>query len=128
MRPTFVRRFAGRLANGQFDIGAKTYCLATNDHPSHLHGGVQGFDRRLWDARFDQQNAVIEFTYVSPAGDQSYPGTLTTVVRYTLTDNNELRIEYEAKSDAPNHADFPNVILKPDERYRETTVFAFKAF
>jgi aldose 1-epimerase len=95
-----IGRFAGRIANGQFSIGTASYELTANSPPNHLHGGSHGFDRALWDARYDPQNGVIEFTHVSPAGDQGYPGTLTALVRYSLTNNNELRVDYEAETDA----------------------------
>lgn len=104
-----VGRYANRIANGEFKLEGKTYSLPKNDGPNSLHGGTRGFDKVVWTAK-PLANGV-EFTYVSPDGDQGYPGKLTTTVRYTLA-KNVLRIEYNATTDKPtvinlsNHAYF----------------------
>lgn len=99
-----VGRFGNRIANGKFSLDGKEYTLATNNEPGgipcHLHGGVKGFDKVLWSGTVKGENAV-EFTYVSPDGEEGYPGTLTSKVTYTLTDDNELKWEAEATTDAP---------------------------
>lgn len=104
-----VGRYANRIAKGEFTLEGKTYSLPKNDGPNSLHGGTRGFDKVVWTAK-PLANGV-ELTYVSPDGDQGYPGKLTTTVRYTLA-RNALRIEYKATTDKPtvvnlsNHAYF----------------------
>ncbi len=99
-----VGRFGNRIAAGKFTLDGQEYTLATNNEPGgipcHLHGGVQGFDKRLWSGEVVGDNAV-RFTYVSEDGEEGYPGTLTAKVTYTLTDDNELKWEAEATTDAP---------------------------
>jgi len=93
-----VGRYANRIAEGRFTLNGKTYDLATNNGPNHLHGGSVGFDKRVWAARpfVDEHGTGIEFSYTSPDGEEGYPGTLDTTVRYTLTDDNQLIVYYEA--------------------------------
>lgn len=99
-----VGRFANRIAHGKFTLDGKEYQLATNNHPGdipcHLHGGDKGFDKVLWTGKPLGKNAV-EFTYVSKAGEEGYPGTLTAHITYTLTSENELIWEAKATTDAP---------------------------
>jgi aldose 1-epimerase len=99
-----VGRFGNRIAHGKFTLDGKEYTLATNNDPggipAHLHGGVKGFDKVLWSGEVVGDNAV-RFTYVSKDGEEGYPGTLTAKVTYTLTDDNELKWEAEATTDAP---------------------------
>lgn len=99
-------RVANRIANGKFNLDGKTYTLATNRAPNHLHGGVRGFDKRVWIST-PRANGV-EFTYESRDGEEGYPGTLEVSVLYTLTDANELRIEYTARTDRPTPVNFTN--------------------
>lgn len=93
-----VGRYANRIAGGRFTLNGKTYDLATNNGPNHLHGGTVGFDQRVWAARpfVGEHGAGIELSYTSPDGEEGYPGTLDTTVRYTLTDDNQLIVYYEA--------------------------------
>ena len=99
-----VGRFGNRIAHGKFTLDGNEYTLATNNEPGgipcHLHGGVKGFDKVLWSGKPTDSNGV-EFTYVSKDGEEGYPGTLTAKVTYTLTDDNELKWEAEATTDAP---------------------------
>ena len=96
-----VGRYGNRIAKGQFTLDGKTYQLATNNGPNHLHGGVKGFDKVVWEAEpFDRDGrSGIVFTHVSADGDEGYPGTLSARVTYTLTPANELTVEYSATSD-----------------------------
>jgi aldose 1-epimerase len=91
-----VGRYANRIARAKFVLDGKTFNVPQNDGPNSLHGGNRGFDKVVWTAK-PLANGV-EFTYVSKDGDQGYPGTLTTTVRYTLS-KNVLRIEYTATTD-----------------------------
>ena len=94
-------RYANRIAKGKFTLDGADYQLATNNDPNHLHGGDKGFDKRVWDARpLDTANgASVEFSYISKDGEEGYPGNLKSVVVYTLTDENELIVDYKATTD-----------------------------
>jgi|KBSMisStaDraftv2_1062788.scaffolds.fasta_scaffold263055_1 aldose 1-epimerase len=96
-----VGRYANRIANGKFTLDGKEYTLATNNRPNHLHGGTKGFDKQVWDAKVGDaaREASVSFTYRSIDGEEGYPGTVNTVVSYTLTDKNELIVEYRATTD-----------------------------
>jgi len=96
-----VGRYANRIANGKFKLYGKEYTLAVNNGPNHLHGGIKGFNKVIWNGKkikTDKSSSVV-FKYLSPAGDQNYPGNLDVTVTYTLTDDNELRISYKATTD-----------------------------
>jgi aldose 1-epimerase len=99
-----VGRFGNRIANGKFTLDGKEYTLATNNDPGgipcHLHGGIKGFDKVLWSGKPVGENGV-EFTYVSKDGEEGYPGNLTINVTYSLNDDNELKWEAKATTDAP---------------------------
>jgi aldose 1-epimerase len=96
-----VGRYGNRIAQGTFTLKGKTYRLARNDGDNHLHGGVVGFDKVLWDAQpFDQGDAAgLKLVYTSPDGDEGYPGALATTVTYTLGEDDSLRIDYRATTD-----------------------------
>jgi aldose 1-epimerase len=96
-------RYANRIAAGRFEIDGVPFQLAVNNPPNHLHGGVKGFDKVVWqgEPRLDEQSGGVRFTYISPDGDQGYPGELTTHVTYLLNNDNELSIEYEATTTKP---------------------------
>jgi aldose 1-epimerase len=104
MNPFFgsiVGRYANRIADGKFSLDSQTYQLATNNGKNHLHGGLKGFDKVLWQGKIlsDQNNPAIELRYLSKDGEENYPGNLQVVVTYTLTEENALKIEYRATTD-----------------------------
>ena len=90
-----IGRYGNRIANGKFELNGKTYTLATNDGDNHLHGGKVGFDDVLWEPKMTDEG-VLELHYVSEDMEEGYPGELDVTVTYTLTDQNELKIDYEA--------------------------------
>jgi len=96
-------RVANRIAAGRFDLDGKGHQLATNNGPNHLHGGLVGFDKKLWQGtpRTSEKGPAVDFTMVSPAGDEGYPGKLVVKATYTLTPDGELWVEMAATSDAP---------------------------
>jgi len=102
-----VGRVANRIAAGTFVLEGKTYTLATNDAPNHLHGGLKGFDKKVWKAE-SLNGAAVKFYYISPDGEEGYPGTLSATVTMALTDANELRLDYEATTDAPTPVNLTN--------------------
>lgn len=98
---TVPGRYANRIAKARFTLNGQEYKLFANNGENSLHGGRKGFDKYVWKAReVTAKNGVaLELTHTSPDGDEGYPGTLTATVVYTLTNNNELRIDYSATSD-----------------------------
>ena len=96
-----VGRYGNRIAKGQFAIGGKTYKLVTNNGPNHLHGGNRGFDKVYWDmsTKNSPQGSSVVFTRLSPDGEEGYPGNLRATVTYTLTEKNELVVDYRATTD-----------------------------
>ncbi len=106
-----IGRYANRIANGKFKLDNRTYRLSVNNGPNTLHGGRNGFQNRTWNAIPSGDNAIT-FFYTAVDGEEGFPGTLHARVTYTLTDNNELTLMYEAATDKPtvvnltNHAFF----------------------
>lgn len=97
-----VGRYANRIANGRFALNGKAYKLARNNGENSLHGGLKGFDKVAWSARevSDVDTVGLELKYTSKDGEEGFPGNLSVRVLYTLTENNELKIEYDAAADA----------------------------
>ncbi|MBN2214800.1 MAG: galactose mutarotase [Bacteroidales bacterium] len=106
-----IGRYGNRIARGKFTLNAKEYSLAINNAPNSLHGGNVGFDHAVWNVERSTKDSLI-LTYLSPDGEEGYPGNLSVKVIYSLNDSNELKIDYQAETDAPtvvnltNHAYF----------------------
>jgi aldose 1-epimerase len=96
-----VGRYANRLAGGTFTLNGKQYHVPLNDGPNALHGGTQGFDKRVWEAQdsSDLSGEHLHLHYLSKDGEEGFPGDLNADVTYTLDDKNELQIHYEATTD-----------------------------
>ncbi|MFE6160986.1 aldose epimerase family protein [Streptomyces sp. NPDC056486] len=101
-----VGRYANRIAGGEFALDGRTYSLARNNDPNALHGGRAGFDKRVWEAT--EVGHGVRLTRVSPDGEEGYPGRLALSVTYTLGETGELRIAYEATTDAPTVVNLTN--------------------
>lgn len=96
-----VGRYGNRIAGGQFRIGEKTYTLATNNGPNHLHGGIIGFDKVVWQATpgTNAEQPELTLSYRAKDGEEGYPGNLRVTVVYSLTKENRLVVDYEAMTD-----------------------------
>ena len=97
-----IGRYANRIAKAKFTLKGVEYKLAANNGPNHLHGGIKGFDKAVWNAEqthADDDNVSLILTYLSKDGEEGYPGNLSSTVIYTLTNDNELKISYEAETD-----------------------------
>ncbi len=101
-RPYFgavVGRVGNRIANGQFTLEGETFTLAQNNGPNHLHGGTIGFDKVVWHATFEPTKNKLQLSYLAKDKEEGYPGNLEVVVTYTLTQDNEIVVEYRAVTD-----------------------------
>ncbi|MFM8829432.1 MAG: aldose epimerase family protein [Spartobacteria bacterium] len=98
---TLVGRVAGRISGAKFELDGREYPLAANDAPNHLHGGLKGFDKQLWqaEAAANAEEASLRLSYLSPDGEEGYPGNVRVMVTYAVTQKNELVIRYEAETD-----------------------------
>lgn len=105
-----VGRYANRIGGAKFELDGKTYQLTANNGKNQLHGGAKGFDAVVWDAKeVKTDNAVgLQFTYTSKDGEEGYPGELKAKATYLLTNDNELRIDYEATTDKPTVVNLTN--------------------
>jgi len=106
-----VGRYANRIAKGRFTLDGKAYQLAINDGPNALHGGRKGFDKQLWTiakVTSGRDSASVTFTRISPDGEEGYPGTMQVSATFTLTEGNELRVDYRATTDKPTIANITN--------------------
>jgi aldose 1-epimerase len=98
---TIVGRVANRIAKGRFTLDGKTYTLATNNGPNHLHGGLKAFDRMVWEGEGmrTEDGPAVKLTYFSKDGEEGYPGNLKATVVYTLTHDNALKVKMWAETD-----------------------------
>ena len=106
-----VGRYANRIAKGHFELDGRSYQLATNDGPNALHGGVKGFDKHLWTiARVQSgpQSASVTLVRTSSDGEEGYPGTMQISATFTLTESNELQVDYRATTDKPTIVNITN--------------------
>ena len=101
-------RYANRIANGKFSLDGKEYTLAQNNNGHALHGGLKAFDKVIWNAEPLPGDTSIRFTYLSKDGEEGYPGNLSVEVKYTLTEDNSLKIEYKATTDKPTVVNLTN--------------------
>lgn len=102
-----IGRYGNRIADAQFTLDGREYELAANDGDNHLHGGEKGFNELLWEAEILDDNS-LRLTHLSEDGEEGYPGNLQVSVIYTLTDQNELKIEYEATTDKATPVNLTN--------------------
>lgn len=106
-----IGRVANRIAKARFTLHGVEYKLAANNGPNHIHGGRRGFAQVVWRSRLlpvGEHEAAVQFSYLSKDGEEGYPGNLTVTVTYTLTDDNELRIDYEAATDKATPVNLTN--------------------
>ena len=105
-----VGRVANRIAKGRFSLEGRTYQIPVNNGPNSLHGGTKGFDKVVWDVVSSHGGATPSVTlrYVSPDGDQGYPGTVTATAIYSLNDANELQVVYQATTNKPTLINLSN--------------------
>lgn len=98
-----IGRYGNRIGKGLFALDGKGYNLSTNDGPNHLHGGFKGFDKVVWSAKPKEtkNGPALELNYVSKDGEEGYPGTLSVTALYTITEKNELKVEFKATTDKP---------------------------
>jgi aldose 1-epimerase len=101
-------RYANRIAAGRFTLDGVAYHLNCNDGANHLHGGRVGFDQRIWDIQPVSGAEAVTLHYVSPDGEENYPGALDVTMTYTVTPANELRIDYRATTDKPTLVNLTN--------------------
>ena len=95
-----IGRYGNRIGKSKFTLDGKVYTLAANNGPNHLHGGIKGFDKVVWEARpLQGEEPSLELHYLSKDGEEGYPGNLTVTAVYTLTNDNELKIEFTAVTD-----------------------------
>jgi len=105
-----VGRYANRIAAGRFTLDGKAYTLPVNSAPNSLHGGTRGFDKHIWRTQVFRHgdDVGLEMRYTSPDGDQGYPGRLDARVRYTVTRNNSIRMDYRATTNKPTVVNLTN--------------------
>jgi aldose 1-epimerase len=103
-------RYANRIGKGKFTLDGKEYTLATNDGENHLHGGIEGFGKKVWKGEElkTDEGAGVKLTYLSEYGEEGYPGNLDCTVKYILNNDNELKIVFDTKTDKPTPVNLTN--------------------
>ena len=99
---SLIGRYANRIAYGKFQLDGEIYQLPINDYPNHLHGGDNGFHRKIWkteSTKVDADQCSLALSYFSPDGEEGYPGNLHVMVMFTVTKSNELKVSYQANTD-----------------------------
>lgn len=127
-----VGRYGNRIAKGKFTLDGKEYTLPINNGPNALHGGINGFDKKLWKATEIKKDSIVglELTYTSADGEEGYPGKLNVKITYTLSNDNGIQIDYEATTDKTtiinltNHSYFNLTGLKKDILGHEVSILA----
>ena len=129
---TLIGRYGNRIKHGKFTLDGQEYTLAVNNGPNHLHGGPTGYHARVWDAEVLAPNSV-KLHYISPDGEEGFPGTLDITVVYTLTDDNEFVIDYKATTDKKtivnltHHAFFSPSGIEKDTASVENNILTLNA-
>lgn len=125
-----IGRYAGRIANARFELLGKTYQLNANDNVNHLHGGWKGFNKVIWDYELIEEDNIssVKFSYLSVDGEEGYPGNLNVSVIYSLSDDNELIIKYQAETDEPTiinltHHSYFNLSGQLDQSIADHIIF-----
>jgi aldose 1-epimerase len=103
-----VGRFANRIKDGKFTLEGKEYTLAQNNGTNALHGGLRGFDKVVWEAEILAAENAVRMTYISADGEEGFPGEVKTLLTYTLTESNELKIDYAAETTKPTPYNMTN--------------------
>lgn len=107
---SIVGRYGNRIGNAEFTLDGKEYTLAANNNGQHLHGGIKGFDKVVWQAEpiESKEGPALKLHYLSKDMEEGYPGNLDVTVTYTLTNDNELKIDYHATTDKPTICNLTN--------------------
>ncbi|MDO5422957.1 MAG: aldose epimerase family protein [Eubacteriales bacterium] len=103
-----IGRNGNRIGNAEVELNGKTYHLEKNEKENNLHSGNSGFDKRIWEAVCLEEENAVRFTLESPDGDEGFPGNMTVSVTYTLTEENSIKLHYQAKADADTIANLTN--------------------
>lgn len=121
-------RYANRIAKGKFSIDGKNYQLPINNNGNTLHGGINGFNKKFWDAEKLSGDSSIKFSYTSKDGEEGFPGNCTVEVVYTLSQNNELKIEYKAATDKATAVNITNHSYFNLSAGRDSTILGHELF
>lgn len=127
-----IGRFGNRIAEGKFELDGNSYQLATNDGDNHLHGGMKGFNRVVWNADYEQKetSVLVKMSYTSIDGEEGYPGNLETTLSFEITDDNKILLEFKAQTDKPtvvnltHHGYFNLSAMKEDVLEHQLTINA----
>jgi aldose 1-epimerase len=121
-------RYANRIARGKFTIDGKQYQLPINNNGNTLHGGINGFNKKFWAAEIQPGDSSIRFSYLSKDGEEGFPGNCNVEVKYSLSQNNELKIEYKATSDKPTAVNITNHSYFNLSAGRDSTILGHEIF